>query len=187
MSTDEYMIIGHNGGHLAEGLRSLPIVWRRYDDQVCVFNAGKNNRSWYFRKELAEDFAGRWAPIAELPLPVECMRDNVQCYVIQVHGSMCVQMADGRIVTMPPLKVWRLRELSCDGGRIGRTWSESFFTNKDKADERLAAMVAEKNTQEKSRGRDFAMYMSRVVDGTVGWCSWQYGIMIAIDSFEVES
>jgi hypothetical protein len=186
MSTDEFMIIGHNGGHLEEGLRSLPIVWCRSTDEVCVFNAGENNRNWYRRKMLDEDFAGRWAPIAELPLPVECMRDRVQCYVIQVYGAMCVQMADGRIVTLPSLKIWRVRRVSCDGGYIGKVWGESFCLNKDAAEAKLSEMLSTENALEEARGRTFAMYKPATVDGIVGWCSWQYGMMLTIDSFEVQ-
>jgi hypothetical protein len=47
-------------------------------------------------------------------------------------------------------------------------------------------MLSTENAMEEARGRTFAMYKPATVNGIVGWCSWQYGMMLTIDSFEVQ-
>ena len=75
--------------------------------------------------------------------------------------------------------IWRVRTLSCDGGRIGRSWSEEFFTKEEDARERLADLVSE--SDERNPRYPFKAELE-TIDSTEGFCNWQFGTMLAVDS-----
>lgn len=88
---------------------------------------------------------------------------------------------------MEPFTVWRIKLVSCDGARIGKTWKEWFFLSEPVALEYLKNKIEEENKNELRRNRNFALYQKDFVETICGWCNWQYGTMYILDSFEVKS
>lgn len=75
--------------------------------------------------------------------------------------------------------VWRVRVMNCDGGQLGKIWTESFFFSKEAALDCLRRKVIERN-------QSSAVYKQDTVEHLTGWCSWQHGIMIAMDEVVVQ-
>ena len=89
------------------------------------------------------------------------------------------------------MQIHRVRLLSIDGCRIGRTWSESFFETEVSALRYISTRLQEHNYREMSR--NIPDKMSRLydeeqstIDGITGFACWQYGRMWVIDSVRVE-
>jgi len=99
------------------------------------------------------------------------------------------------------LVIWRVRLVSCDGGQIGRCWSEWFFLDGEVAREFYLAEVKSKNKLESERQetviiqererceqegkRWWRLYSADIVDGLSGYCCWAYGSMYILDSVSV--
>jgi hypothetical protein len=79
--------------------------------------------------------------------------------------------------------IWRVRRLSCDGGHIGRTWSEIFFTNPDKALTQLRNQISK---SDKQNPKYPYKTQPESVENVIGYCNWQFGTMIALDSIKVQ-
>lgn len=80
-------------------------------------------------------------------------------------------------------KIYRVRTISCDGGRLGRTWAENFFFDRIDAEDYLKKLIRESDER---NPRYLYKSESENVDGLVGFCNWQFGIMIALDYISVK-
>lgn len=83
---------------------------------------------------------------------------------------------DNRII------IWRVRQLSCDGGQIGKSWEEKFFMNRETAEDFMQKRINQNN--ERNPQYLFKDTLENI-EGIVGRCNWQFGSMIALDSFEI--
>lgn len=79
--------------------------------------------------------------------------------------------------------IWRVRCLSCDGGHVGRVWSEKFFFDSP------AAIECQQNLISTSNDRN-PKYLYKTeqesIDNVFGYCNWQFGTMIVLDSVKVQ-
>ena len=78
--------------------------------------------------------------------------------------------------------IWRVRELSCDGGEIGRSWCEKFFTSRTKAEAWMLQRIAESDER---NPRYLFQKSNETIDGVVGRCNWQFMTMLSVDSVDV--
>lgn len=78
-------------------------------------------------------------------------------------------------------KIYRVRELSCDGGHLGKTWEETFFFDVEDAESHLKKLIKKSNEQNPQYP-----YVPQAIDGLRGFCNWQFGIMIALDYISVK-
>lgn len=78
--------------------------------------------------------------------------------------------------------LFRVRCLSCDGGHTGRVWSEKFFTDPDKALAQLQNQIAK---SDKQNPKYPYKVQQESIDNVFGYCNWQFGTMIAMDSVKV--
>jgi hypothetical protein len=77
----------------------------------------------------------------------------------------------------------RVRTLSCDGRRIGKTRNEEFFFDVDDAMDHQKKLI--QDSDEKNPAHTFKEEIE-AIDGIFGFCNWQFGIMIAVDRIEVK-
>jgi len=84
---------------------------------------------------------------------------------------------------MKSIVIWRVRSLSCDGGSIGRTWSEIFFQD---ADEALAQLQNQIAKSDKQNPKYPYKTQQESIDNVFGYCNWQFGNMMALDSVKVQ-
>lgn len=79
------------------------------------------------------------------------------------------------------LVIWRVRKISCDGGQPGREWLSEFFLDKGKASNRLMELIAESDR----RNPKYPFRSDHEeLDGVRGYCNWQFGVMLTMDSVE---
>lgn len=80
------------------------------------------------------------------------------------------------------MTIYRVRKISCDGNRLGRVWSEEFFYVELVAANRLTELIIDSDKQNPK----YPFSTTAVsVEGVVGFCNWQFGIMVVKDSVEV--
>ncbi len=79
-------------------------------------------------------------------------------------------------------EAWRVRKLSCDGGCIGREWSCELFELEYVAVNRFNEIIEESN---KRNPKHLFSKRMEVIDGVVGICNWQFGIMLSIDKVHI--
>lgn len=79
--------------------------------------------------------------------------------------------------------IYRVRELDCDGGVIGKTWSEEFYSDVELAKDRQRELIESSNTKNLQYPFDDVL---NNVDGHSGYCNRQFGIMISIDDIVIE-
>jgi len=85
-----------------------------------------------------------------------------------------------------PKTLGRLRLLSCDGNRIGKTWEEHFYADLNTATTAMYTAVDKRNENEQKRNRLFALYKPDCVENVEGYCDWQYGLMLAVDQITID-
>lgn len=78
--------------------------------------------------------------------------------------------------------IWRIRKVSCDGGKLGKEWATEFFTDMNMAENRLMEWVAEHNNRNPQY--KFKTELEEI-DGVRGFCNWQFGIMLAIENVKL--
>ena len=84
---------------------------------------------------------------------------------------------------MKPIIAWRVRVISCDGGLPGRAWVERFFLRKDAADKRMLEIIEDSNIRNPKY--PYGAHEENL-EGIVGYCNWQFGIMVTVDSIEIK-
>jgi len=96
---------------------------------------------------------------------------------------MPIPMTSSQPQKTEPLVIWRVRSLSCDGGHIGKEWAAWFFQEKTAAESRLRQRIDSSN----QRNPKYPFNEKPVaIDGVVGFCNWQFGLMLTMDGVEVE-
>ena len=80
-------------------------------------------------------------------------------------------------------KIYRVRTISCDGGRRGRTWTESFFFEQTDAEDYLEKLIRE--SDERNPKYPYKSEPENV-DDLVGFCNWQFGDMVVLDYISVK-
>lgn len=75
--------------------------------------------------------------------------------------------------------IWRVRILSCDGGRIGRSWSDEFFLKEDSAKMKMNQLI--RDSDERNPQHLFKT-SQETIENTVGICNRHLGIMLVVDS-----
>ena len=81
------------------------------------------------------------------------------------------------------MKIYRVRELSCDGGRIGRVWLEKFFMDPHAALKYLQDYIVDSDR----RNPKYPFKKEpEEIDGVYGYCNWQFGTMISTDMVRVQ-
>lgn len=85
------------------------------------------------------------------------------------------------------MKAYQVVKCSCDGGQIGKTWTQYFYFDKAKAEAKLKEIVDAAYEREKDRTSDwqFRIYKPGTVDGISGWCAWCYGDMVYVKEIEI--
>lgn len=78
--------------------------------------------------------------------------------------------------------IWRVRYISCDGGRIGNE-SMEFFFQKEMAEKRMQELIEQSN---KRNPKYLFETKTTSLDGVVGYCNWQFMNMLAVDSVKVK-
>jgi hypothetical protein len=78
--------------------------------------------------------------------------------------------------------IWRVRKVSFDGAQIGREWKSAFFLNEAKALDYMRQLIEESN---KSNPKYPFETEQEDLDGVRGYCNWQFGSMITMDSVRV--
>lgn len=77
--------------------------------------------------------------------------------------------------------IWRVRQISCDGGQLGREWSAEFFLDECRASNHLKELLAESDR----RNPKYPFEKDQEeLDGVRGYCNWQFGIMLTMDAVE---
>lgn len=98
--------------------------------------------------------------------------------------------------------MWRVKSVSCDGGKIGKTDEEWFFTSEEKASLFLKNKVEELNNAslnrtdissleerkrcEQENKKWFRLYFEDTVEDQVGYCNWAYSNMLVLDEVTIE-
>lgn len=82
------------------------------------------------------------------------------------------------------LILYRVRTISCDGGRQGKTWSEKFFFSLREAEDYQKKLLRE--SDERNPKYPFKKEVENI-DGIYGYCNWQFGTMIAVDKIFVKN
>ena len=80
-------------------------------------------------------------------------------------------------------QIWRVRRIDCDGRLPGRVWSSEYFADEQEAVQRLKELIAE--SDERNPRYPFET-QEEDIDGIRGYCNWQFGIMLTLDSAEVQ-
>lgn len=80
--------------------------------------------------------------------------------------------------------IWRCRVVSCDGGRIGKVWSEKFFFLPESADAYTKEIIELSNKKNPKYQYDKDQ---KEIDGIYGYCNWQFMVMVVVDSCEVRN
>lgn len=79
--------------------------------------------------------------------------------------------------------IWRVRQISFDGGRLGRELSAEFFFDEQTAASRLMQLIAEYN----ERNSNYPCEVDQEeLEGVRGYCNWRFGDMFTMDSVEVK-
>jgi len=79
--------------------------------------------------------------------------------------------------------IWRCRTLSCDGGMIGKTWSEFFYRDRDSADRKMDQIILNYNIRNPKR---LFKDTEEMIDKVAGRCNWNFGIMVTVDCVNIE-
>ena len=80
------------------------------------------------------------------------------------------------------MKIYRVKEVSCDGGHIGRTWKEYFYKTGSEAVLAMAALI--KESDEKNPKHPYNKE-PEIIDTECGFCNWQFGNIIIHDTITV--
>ncbi len=84
---------------------------------------------------------------------------------------------------MKTKEFWRVRLLSCDGGRT-RTWREKFFENEEDALQYQKDTI--KDSDEKNPDHPYSK-TPETVDEITGYCNRQFGLMCSLDKISIDS
>lgn len=80
------------------------------------------------------------------------------------------------------MKIYRVRVISCDGGKPGREWQVFLFLNLVDASRKLHELIDESD----KRNPKYPFEKTpENLDKISGYCNWQFGTMITLDSLEV--
>jgi len=108
---------------------------------------------------------------------------------LKEHGMPLGELEESTETPSPPepptsnLVIWRVRQISCDGGQPGREWLSKFFTDETKAAALLSEWIFESN---KRNPKYLFREEQEVVGGVRGYRNWKFGIMLTMDAVEVE-
>lgn len=80
--------------------------------------------------------------------------------------------------------VFRLREISCDGAKPGCEHRSAYFFTKKLAEDTLHNWICQYNTRNPKYKFNTKL---ETLDGVTGYCNWQFGIMITLDTVEVKN
>lgn len=94
----------------------------------------------------------------------------------------CGAVIDISVMPLPGGLAWRVRRLSCDGGSIGKTFEEEHYATKELAEQRQRELIQASD----ERNPKYKFCTEPVmIDRVTGFCNWQFGVMIAVDSVDV--
>lgn len=77
------------------------------------------------------------------------------------------------------MTIYRVRTIDIDGNRLGRTWTEKLFAQREEAEKYFMQEVNDEN-------KDRILYKPDAVEGVSGYCNWLHGLMICYDSIKVK-
>ncbi len=99
-------------------------------------------------------------------------------------------------------RIWRVKSVSCDGGKLGAVSWEKFYSQEIFAQDKIRELVKIANDRELSRtetnilaeredaerhGRTWwRLYTEDTVEGIKGYCNWAYTNMYILDEIEVD-
>ena len=84
------------------------------------------------------------------------------------------------------MTVHRVRTIDINANRIGKTWTEDFFSEKKEAEFYLKQTVDQCNQNEIDRGRPEVQYLPYSIEGVGGYYCLPYGTMICYDYITVK-